>query len=69
MKNKSHIVLKTLRVKEKLLVKSNFSSSHSVFQSYISLVRQNAELCGIGLIVARVFSHLSQSRSKAGLCS
>ena len=36
---------------EKLLVTSNFSSSHNVFHSYmyISLVRQNAVLCGNGL--------------------
>ena len=33
---------------EKLLVTSNFSFSHNVFYSYISLVRQNAALCGNG---------------------
>ena len=32
--------------KEKLLVTSNFSFSHNVFNSYISLVRQNVALCG-----------------------
>ena len=32
--------------KEKLLVTSNFSFSHNVFYTYISLVRQNAALCG-----------------------
>ena len=82
---------KTLWVKEKLLIMSNFSFSHSVFkvpyrvenivrkgeiclfqaispfshnifQSYISLVRQNTALCGNGLksynnlcIFARIF--------------
>ena len=35
--------------KEKLLVRSNFSFSHNVFHSYISLVHQNAVLCGNGL--------------------
>ena len=49
MKNKCHIGSKALREKEKLLVTSNFSFSHSVFHSYISLVRQNAALCGNGL--------------------
>ena len=33
---------------EKLLVKSNFSFSHNVFHSYISLVCQNAVSCGNG---------------------
>ena len=35
----------------KLLVTSNFSFSHNVFHSYISLVRQNAVLCGNRLTV------------------
>ena len=35
---------------KKLLVTSNFSFSHNVFHSYISLVRQHAVLCGNGLI-------------------
>ena len=35
--------------KEKLLVTSNFSFSHNVFHSYISLVQQNVVLCGNGL--------------------
>ena len=30
-------------------VKSNFSFSHNVFRTYISLARQNAALCGNGL--------------------
>ena len=48
MENKYHIGYKTLWEKEKLLVKSNFSFSHTVFYSYVSLVRQNAVLCGNG---------------------
>ena len=32
-----------------MLITSNFSFSHNVFYSYISLVRQNAVLCGNGL--------------------
>ena len=32
--------------KEKLLVTSNFSFSHKVLHSYISLMRRNAILCG-----------------------
>ena len=35
----------------KLLVTSNFSFSHNVFYSYISLVCQNAVLCGNGLML------------------
>ena len=35
--------------KEKLLVRSIFSFPHNVFHSYISVVRQNAALCGNGL--------------------
>ena len=38
-------------VTEKLLVTSNFSFSHNVFHSYVSLVRQNAGLRGNGLRV------------------
>ena len=49
MKNKYNRGWKTLREKEKLLVTSNFSFSHNVFHSYISLVGQNAVLCGNGL--------------------
>ena len=41
---------KTLLEKEKLLVTSNFSFSHNVFHSYMFLVRQNAVLCGNGLM-------------------
>ena len=32
-----------------MLVTSNFSFSHNIFHSYISLVRQNVALCGNGL--------------------
>ena len=37
-----------VRKKKKLLLPSNFSFSHNVFHSYISLVHQNAALCGNG---------------------
>ena len=38
-----------MRRKEKLLLTSNFSFSHNVFHSYISLVRQTTAFCGNGL--------------------
>ena len=50
MKNKCHIGNKTLWEKEKLLCTSNFSFFHNVFHSCMSLVRQNASLCGNELI-------------------
>ena len=40
-----------VREKEKLLVTSNFSFSHNVFHSFISLVRQNAALWGNSLSI------------------
>ena len=40
---------KTLWVKEKLLVTSNFSFSHSVFQRLVSQGRPKVLLCGNGL--------------------
>ena len=40
---------KTLWVKEKLLVMSNFSFSHSVFKGLVSQGRQKVSLCGNGL--------------------
>ena len=46
--------------KEKLLVTSNFTFSHNVFYSYISLVHQNAALFGDGL---RAFIANSQEDS------
>ena len=49
MENKYHIGQKTLHEKEKLFVTSNFSFSHNVFHIFISLVHQNAVLCGNGL--------------------
>ena len=39
-----------------MLVTSDFSFSHNVFHSYISLVRQNAVLCGNGLACVQVDS-------------
>ena len=41
--------LKTLREKEKLLVTSNFSFSHSVFIRLVSKGHQKVSLCGNGL--------------------
>ena len=41
---------KTLWVKEKLLVTSNFSFSHSVFKRLVSQGRQKVSLSGNGLI-------------------
>ena len=55
MKNKCHKGEKTSLEKEKLLFISNFSFSHNVCQSYISLVGQNTVLCGNGL--NEIFSH------------
>ena len=49
----SVIVWKTLWGKEKLLVTSNFSFSHNVFHSYISLECQNGALCGKGLTLSK----------------
>ena len=42
--------LKTLWEKEKLLVTSNFSFSHSVFKIVVSKGRQKGSLCGNWLI-------------------
>ena len=41
---------KTLWVKKKLLVKTNFSFSHSVFKRVVSQGRQKVSLCGNGLM-------------------
>ena len=43
---------KTLCEKEKLLVRSNFSFSHSVFKRLVSQGRQKVSLCGTGLKMA-----------------
>ena len=46
------------------LVPSNFSFSHNVFHSYISLARQNAALCGNGLKPrARLFGSPALSKN------
>ena len=60
-------VKKTLREKEKLLVTSNFSFSQNVFYSYISLVHQNAALCGNGLKVKIVWKSINPLRHNATL--
>ena len=45
---------KTLWEKEKLLVMSNFSFSHSVFKSHVQQTRKNEGLFGKGLSGRRV---------------
>ena len=40
---------KTLWEKEKLLIRSNFSFSHSIFKRLVSQGRQKVSLCGNGL--------------------
>ena len=68
MKSKWHIGKKT--EKEKLLVTSNFSFSHDVLHSYVSLVRQNVALCGNGLIAIFQLScaaSLNLGRSQNGV--
>ena len=47
---------KTLWAKEKLLVTSNFSFSHSVFKRLVSQGRQKVSLCGNGLILVNYFA-------------
>ena len=51
--------------KEKLLVTSNFSFSHNVFHSYISLVPQNAASCCNGLNDAREEISFNPSPNKS----
>ena len=48
---------KTLWEKEKLLVTSNFSFSHSVFKRLVSQGRQKVSLCGNGLRGNLSFTH------------
>ena len=48
-----HKGLKTLWEKEKLLVTSNFSFSHSVFKRLVLQTRKNQGLFGKGLIKSR----------------
>ena len=48
---------KTLWEKEKLLVTSNFSFSHSVFKRLVSQGRQKESLCGNGLRILRYRLH------------
>ena len=69
MKNKYHVVQKTLREKEKLLVTSNFSFSHNVCHSYKSLLHQNVVLCGNGLNVMKycIRKEEDEMKKKAGV--
>ena len=50
---------KTLWEKEKLLVTSNFSFSHSVFKRLVSQGRQKVSLCGNGLIAQSMYKRIS----------
>ena len=50
--------LKTLFEKEKLLITSNFSFSHSVFKRLVLQTRENQGLFGKGLIPVNVFVHV-----------
>ena len=52
---------KTLREKEKLLVASNFSFSHSVFKRLVSQGRQKASLCGNGIKIYKTSSKIYQN--------
>ena len=56
---------KTLWEKEKLLVTSNFSFSHSVFKRLVSQGSQKVSLCGIGLILLTNGKNLHGSKLKA----
>ena len=47
--------------KEKLLVTSNFSFSHSVFKELVSQGRQKASLCGNGLNSSDISPYLNKS--------
>ena len=49
MAESSHKGYKTLREKEKLLIMSNFSFSHSVFKRLVLQTRKNQGLFGKGL--------------------
>ena len=50
--------LKTLWVKEKLLVTSNFSFSHNVFKRFVLQTCKNQGLCGKGLNRAGYSSYI-----------
>ena len=50
--------------KEKLLDTRNFSFSHNVFLSYISIVHQNAALCGNGLIKQLLLPYVALNLSR-----
>ena len=54
--------LKTLWEKEKLLVTSNFSFSHSVFKRFVLQTRKNQGLFGKGLTKQpNIFKHKKKS--------
>ena len=51
--------------KEKLLVTSNFSFSHSVFKRVVSQGHQNVSLCGNGLTLHQMTKIIDMSIFKA----
>ena len=55
---------KTLREKEKLLVMSNFSFSHSVFKRLVLQTRKNQGLFGKGLPIIQTAKFKTGSGSK-----
>ena len=58
MKNKCHVGKKTLWEKKKLLVTSNFSFSHNVFYSFISLCVKMRHCVVMGLLSTTSFPFL-----------
>ena len=55
---------KTLWEKEKLLITSNFSFSHSVFKRLVSQGRQKVSLCGNGLSAYTLYRHFNPFPNK-----
>ena len=63
MAESSHKGYKTLREKEKLLIMSNFSFSHSVFKKLVLQTRKNQGLFGKGLM-HKSFTEILDLRGK-----
>ena len=57
--------MKTLLEKEKLLITSNFSFSHSVFKRLVFQGRQKVSLCGNGLTLYQATKILTLTKLKA----
>ena len=64
MKESSPKGLKTLWEKEKLLVTSNFSFSHSVFKRLVLQIRKNQGLFGKGLTHMQILGSSNSAASK-----